>query len=91
MNKKTMQNTAVIAAALGAAIATVYANTDWFSCAPKEAQQTERCYGVVRAAKNDCANTKHSCATQAIKDGDSEEWITVPQGLCERILGGKVG
>ncbi|PJF20644.1 MAG: hypothetical protein CUN56_15125, partial [Phototrophicales bacterium] len=42
---------------------------------PKKGDGMERCYGVVKAGKNDCASkaNKHSCATMAKKDGDPNE------------------
>ncbi|WP_156495228.1 DUF2282 domain-containing protein, partial [Oleiphilus sp. HI0128] len=33
---------------------------------------------------------KHSCAGQAAKDGDPEEWVYVPEGTCSKIVNGKV-
>jgi uncharacterized membrane protein len=51
---------------------------------------TEKCYGIARAGKNDCAANGHSCAGQAKADNDAKEWIKMPKGLCERITGGKL-
>ena len=48
----------------------------------------EKCYGVAKAGKNDCATAKHGCATEVKKDRDPQEWITVPTGTCEKIAGG---
>lgn len=52
----------------------------------------EKCYGVVKAGHNDCANAAktHSCAGHAEVDGDGGEWVTVPAGLCEKLVGGSV-
>jgi len=50
----------------------------------------EKCAGIAKAAKNDCGTSKHSCAGQAAKDGDKEEWVYVPAGTCEKIVGGTV-
>lgn len=52
------------------------------------ADDKEKCYGVSRAAQNDCAANGHSCAGQAKTDGDANEWLYVPAGTCERIVGG---
>ena len=49
---------------------------------------TEKCYGVVRAGKNDCAGAAHSCQGQSKKDADAKEWVKVPTGTCERLVGG---
>jgi len=50
----------------------------------------EKCYGVVKAGMNDCgsADKSHSCAGQATKDADPNEWVYVPEGLCEKLAGG---
>jgi uncharacterized membrane protein len=53
-----------------------------------EDKNTEKCYGVAKAGKNDCAAKGHSCAGQAKADADGKEWIKVPKGTCERIVGG---
>jgi uncharacterized membrane protein len=47
----------------------------------------EKCSGVVKAGKNDCGTSQHGCAGQAKKDGDREEWLYVPSGTCEKIVG----
>lgn len=50
----------------------------------------EKCAGIVKAGKNDCGSSKHSCAGQATRDGDAEEWVYVPTGTCDKIVGGTV-
>jgi uncharacterized membrane protein len=50
----------------------------------------EKCAGIVKAGKNDCATSKHACAGQAAKDAAPEEWIYVPKGTCDRIVGGTI-
>ena len=50
----------------------------------------EKCTGIVKAGMNDCGTSKHSCAGQAKKDGDPEEWVYIPIGTCKKIVGGKV-
>jgi uncharacterized membrane protein len=52
---------------------------------------TEKCYGIAKAGKNDCAGAAHACAGQGKKDGAATEWVKVPAGTCERIVGGKLG
>jgi len=49
----------------------------------------EKCAGIAKAGKNDCGTSKHSCAGQAKADG-GEEWVYVPKGTCEKIVGGTV-
>jgi uncharacterized membrane protein len=52
--------------------------------------ESEKCYGVAKAGKNDCAGHDHSCAGQATKDGDTESWVYVPKGTCEKLVGGSL-
>jgi uncharacterized membrane protein len=51
---------------------------------------TEKCYGVAKAAKNDCAGAAHACAGQAAKDGSTKEFVKLPKGTCERLVGGSL-
>ncbi len=50
----------------------------------------EECYGVVKAGKNDCADLAktHSCQGQAIMDGSGGDFIALPKGVCEKLVGG---
>ena len=50
----------------------------------------EKCAGVAKAGKNDCASATNSCAGTASKDRDPGAWIFVPKGTCDKIAGGKV-
>lgn len=50
----------------------------------------EKCYGVVKAGKNDCAGAGHSCQGQAKSDSHSSEFIVLPSGTCDRLTGGVV-
>jgi uncharacterized membrane protein len=52
------------------------------------AQKMEKCYGVVKAGKNDCkaADGRHTCAGYAKEDANFNEWILLPYGACERIV-----
>ncbi len=50
----------------------------------------EKCMGIVKAGKNDCGTSGHACAGQSSKDNGPDEWIYVPEGTCEKIVGGKV-
>ncbi len=49
----------------------------------------EKCYGVAKAGKNDCAGAAHACAGQSKSDG-GKEWIKLPKGTCERLVGGSL-
>ena len=49
---------------------------------------SEKCYGIAKAAKNDCAAGAHSCAGQATKNGDKASFVFLPMGACAKIAGG---
>ena len=50
----------------------------------------EKCYGISKAGENSCATASgsHSCAGQAKKAFDGQEWRAVKKGSCT-TLGGK--
>jgi uncharacterized membrane protein len=52
--------------------------------------QSEKCFGIAKAGKNDCASNKsaHSCAGQAAKNNDPQDFVAVPKGTCDKIAGG---
>ena len=52
--------------------------------------ELEKCYGVAKAGKNDCAGTAHACAGQSKVDAGAKDWISVPKGTCEKIAGGSL-
>lgn len=84
MNSKTLVNSALASVfALGlVAIAS--------QATAAEEKSAEKCYGVVKAGKNDCQTNAHACAGQASKDGQGDSWIYVPKGTCEKIVGGSL-
>lgn len=51
-----------------------------------DGQAMEKCYGVAKAGKNDCAANGHACAGQAKKDADPNEWVSLPAGSCDRLI-----
>ncbi|RKF18112.1 DUF2282 domain-containing protein [Alginatibacterium sediminis] len=55
---------------------------------PAVAADKEKCYGVVKAGQNDCATASSSCAGTAKKDAQSDAFVVVPKGLCEKLAGG---
>ncbi len=64
------------------------------SCNHAEAKtDKEKCYGVAKAGKNDCASKdgSNSCAGSATKDADKNAWLYVPAGLCGKLAGGEKG
>ena len=82
MNKRIF-----IAAALASAIAPVVLSAQ--KPAPAPAFKAEKCYGIAKAGKNDCASTgNNSCGGTSKLNSDPKAWIYVPEGYCERIVGG---
>ena len=59
---------------------------------PSAPTHWEKCAGIAKAKHNDCGalDKSHDCAGQAGADSDPAEWVYVPEGTCEKIVGGKV-
>ena len=75
-------------AILAAAISSLFAlSTTAFAA---DDSNSEKCYGVAKAGKNDCAGGAHACAGQSSKDKSAKEFIKLPNGTCERIVGGSL-
>ncbi len=51
---------------------------------------TEKCFGITKAGKNDCQTATSSCAGTSKKDAQADAWISVPKGACEKIVGGSL-
>lgn len=83
MNKKNLLSSFVLGVSAFAITA---------SPALAQKPKMEKCHGVVKAGKNDCSDLKrsHSCAGAAKVDGSPDEWILLPKGTCNRIVGGVV-
>lgn len=58
------------------------------TAAPAVAAEKEKCYGVSKAGKNDCATKTSSCAGTAKEDNQSDAFVVVPKGLCGKLTGG---
>ena len=50
----------------------------------------EKCFGIAKKGQNNCASANHSCDGEAKTDGDPSEWLWVPKGTCEKIVGGSL-
>jgi len=79
-------NASVIISAIGAVLLAVQQNTNLFSAQEDSGgMERERCYGFVKAGKNDCGTATHACAGRAVADAQPDEWKMVAAGTCERI------
>ena len=55
------------------------------------AADTEKCYGVAKAGKNDCAaGPGTSCAGTSTTDAQGNAWMLVLKGTCDKIVGGSL-
>ena len=54
------------------------------------ADEMEKCYGVAKAGKNDCATKTSSCAGTAKADSLGHAFVAVPKGLCDKLAGGSL-
>jgi uncharacterized membrane protein len=76
-----MKTTLTIAAALSAAL---------LLAGQAQAQETEKCFGIAKAGKNDCQTATSSCAGTSKKDAQTDAWLSVPKGACGKITGGSL-
>jgi len=70
----------VVALGIGTATTTAFAKKE----------DMEKCAGIVKAGKNDCATKTNACHGHVTNDANSEAWIYVPHGTCDRIVGGHI-
>jgi uncharacterized membrane protein len=83
MNKRFFIAAALAAAVSGPALLSAQKPV------PAPSWKAEKCYGIAKAAKNDCASTgNNSCGGTSKVNADPKAWIYVPEGYCERIVGG---
>lgn len=76
-------------AAMAAAVSVGVAISPLVAKAGSHDKGKEKCYGIAKKGKNDCAGKGHSCQGHSKKDGDPSTWIFVLKGNCDRIVGGK--
>lgn len=50
----------------------------------------EKCYGVAKAGKNDCATKVSSCAGTNKVDGNPNAFVVVPKGVCQKLAHGSL-
>ena len=80
MNKKSIAKFAGMAMTAGIAAG--------LASSPSVAQKApmEKCYGVAKAGKNDCAaGPGTSCAGTSTRDYQGDAWKLVKKGTCEKI------
>lgn len=55
--------------------------------AAEDHSKDEKCAGIIKAGKNDCATSMNQCHGHVGVDSHPEGWIYVPKGTCEKIAG----
>jgi uncharacterized membrane protein len=82
-----MQKQQILSVAISSLLALVLAGN---ANAADKKMDMEKCFGIAKTGKNDCASNKsaHSCAGQATKNNDPQDFVAVPKGTCEKISGG---
>jgi len=84
-----MKNTnSLVTAALATLIA--MGATGVQTAAAEDKKDMEKCYGVVKAGKNDCKTLSNACAGHSTADAQADAFIALPKGTCERIAGGSL-
>jgi uncharacterized membrane protein len=80
MNQRTF-----IATSAATLLATMLISTT----AQAQAPAKEKCFGIVAAGQNDCANLSgsHSCAGQSKVAMGADEWKYVAKGECKNMKG----
>ncbi len=71
------------------AVAVTMATSSLFSAGNALAAKEgfEQCAGIAKAGVNDCQTATHACAGTATVDGAPDDWLYVPVGTCEKIVG----
>ncbi len=76
----------------GTTIATVLAlgslATTTGTAVAAKSKNVEKCFGIAKAGKNDCATATTSCAGTSTASGQKDAWLYVPKGSCEKIVNG---
>jgi len=80
----------IVASAMVAALTLPFGAQGQAGPAPKPKFDAEKCYGVAKAAKNDCQTANSSCAGTSRRDAQKDAWIYVPSGTCEKLVGGNL-
>jgi uncharacterized membrane protein len=74
-----------------AAVAGLFAMTTLGAAGTAFAEdKPEKCYGVVKAGKNDCQTSSGACAGTVKNDAQADAWLYLPKGTCEKVVGGSL-
>jgi len=85
-NKRYIITTAIAALTSGGILASTTAQ----AAGAVVCAEQERCYGIAKASKNDCATSSSVCSGSAKQDNLKDAWIYVPKGMCQKVAGGSI-
>jgi len=80
-------NRIMIASAIATLATATLATSGAASAGNIQCAEQERCYGVAKAGKNDCATSTSSCVGTAKLDNQKDAWVYVPKGTCMKLAG----
>ena len=83
-NSKNMITAAILALAAGGLAVSAS------SIAADKKVEMEKCYGVAKAGRNDCATASSSCAGTSTENRQRDAYIAIPKGTCSKIAGGSL-
>jgi len=84
LNKRMLTAvTAVVSLGTALAVGSVSAAEPLVFC-----KEQEKCFGVSKAGKNDCATASSSCSGTATQDFQKDAWMYLPKGSCLKMAGG---
>lgn len=69
-------------------ILTLSSTNLWSTTKMDPPAHSEKCYGIARQGMNDCQTATSSCASSSVQDRQSDAFIFLPQGTCNKIVGG---
>ena len=84
--KEVKNHSSIVHSALASVLALGVATASGVAVAGDK--KFEKCYGVVKAAKNDCQTSTSACAGTSKTDGQKDAWLYLPQGTCEKLVNG---
>lgn len=84
-----MEKKKILSIAIGSLLALGLAGN---ASAAEKKIEMEQCFGVAKAGKNDCSSNKsaHSCAGQATRNNDPQDFVAVPKGTCDKLANGSL-
>ena len=86
----TSTTRAAVISAVAAALTLPYFSLAQAGPAAAPKFESEKCYGLSKAGKNDCQTSNTSCAGTSKKDNQGDAWIYIPKGSCDKVVGGSL-